>query len=312
MNESDLSQTIDNAQSATEELNKLRKEKEKEIFEDDNNSRVKKENDVLTGIIEHIKDKEENVILDIKINDNGEYITREFSLKKPRNPSEYNINNELLRFVYIFGKNRDNPSDINSVVQRKIKIKKKKNIYSLHFPDEVSKYNLLKYKFKNKLISNGIINWDTSVKSIFNDYNSAYYILGAIVGSIGILSAYNILNHISMFIFILSGITSMVIFTSLQGMLLDMNNDKLSIYNYVTSFGIVLMAPLGLLNIIPTTSIGSQSLIIFSSTILQITSVSVLLMISCICFISIPNDIKRIYTKLLNKYRQRKGIEFIK
>lgn len=319
MSDSDISKTIDNAQSVTEDLDNLRKEKEKDILED-NKSGMQTEHDILTGVIEHIQDNKEEVILDIKIDDNGEYLTKEFSLQKPSSPSEYNINNELLRFIHIFGTNKENPSDINSVVERKINIKKKENEYSLHFPDELSKYNMLKYRCKNRLISKGIINWDTSIKSIFNNYHSPVYITGIIFITLSILSLNNILNNILIESFLVSGISAVAGFAFFQALIIDIieNTDgellsKLNVIFYLLLFSLM---PLGLLNIIPEVSLSGESVIISISSILQILSISLSLIISVVILIIlcvlILKDINNIYNKLLNKYRLRKGIEFIK
>jgi len=123
-----------------------------------------------------------------------------------------------------------------------------------------------------------------------------------------------ILSLSTLLIYIFASIFASIAVNDIIGRNTD-NNIYGNIFLAISFIAIITVLPLGIFSIIDTVAINSQTTELHMGTLSQITSLGASSSLSMIILshtsTNVKNKIKETYVNLINRYKKRKGIEFI-
>lgn len=296
--------------------------------EKDKQRRINK-HDVITGQITSIKNNTIHVNITVQFYDEKEK-EKTFRLKKPQDKDEYTIDNELIKFINLFGEDSHSDSyDVTRLLYRDVSIKKIDDKYELNMPDSISYISKLKYNLKNNLISREMINWDTSFIDIIKS-NKVKFIHSISLGLVSITSliflSYSMSLTDYLFYGFVVGLFSFMILIFITAVQIGLINTILPEQKDISGYGDEIFTSTVTLSLMLMYLLSKTSLMNISTLIdregihiitgLQTSISSVMLFSSILVLYSIKdgikNKIKSKYHSIRNVFNRNKGVEYIK
>lgn len=313
IDDSNQTENIDEAQSLKNELSELKEKKKQKIEKESIKGKTK--NKIINGYVDKINNKDKEVELKVTLFDEEEK-TENFTLNKPEEPEDYNLDNELLKFIaYFTDSSTTDITDVHKILHQKIKIKKEDNKYNIHMPENLTRRSKLNYKINNYLMSKNLMN--NRLK--FENYTKSGYSV-----SVGLLSVF-LINNIRtyadnlfvdlIFHSVMSGVITAFLLYVISSIAVKKEEKKIKLFAIMLFIGLLSMVVLPELGVFGFGIVNLEKDILSLSTFfgLGFATIGITYVIDNYLKsdISISGILKSNFKKVKRFINKKKGIEYM-